>query len=106
MRVTTSGTNVTEFSLAVDNPLNKEQTSFFRVKAWGKTAEFVANYLSKGRLVSVDGRLEQRTYEKDGQKREIVEVVAERVQGLDRPKDDAPKAATAITDEYDPFGDE
>lgn len=109
-RLTTSGAKVSEFSIAVDDPFNKDKTSFFRVKAWGKTAEFVESYLSKGRLVSVSGRLEQRTYEKDGQRREAIEIVAERVQGLDRPRDDA-KPATAASggdpsDAYDPFADE
>ena len=109
-RTTTSGTKVAEFSIAVDNPFDKEQTSFFRCKAWGKTADFVSSYLSKGRLVSVSGRLEQRTYEKDGQKREAIEIVAERVNGLDRPRDDAQpaqaKTSTGGAGEYDPFADE
>lgn len=109
-RTTTGGTKVAEFSIAVDNPFDKEQTNFFRCKAWGKTAEFVENYLSKGRLVSVSGRLEQRKYQdKEGNNREAFEIVAERVNGLDRPKDDAPKQTTAAkqeVDEYDPFADE
>lgn len=105
IRTTTSGAKVAEFSIAVDNPFNKEETSFFRVKAWGKTADYVGSYVLKGQRVAVTGRLEQRRYEKDGQKRETVEIVAERVQGLDRPKDDA-KTTTTTTDEYDVWGDE
>lgn len=103
-RTTPSGTKVAEFSIAVDDPFNKDKAFFFRCKAWGKQADFVESYLSKGRLVSVSGRLEQRSYEKDGQKREIVEIVAERVNGLDRPKDDA-KPAAAPAGEYDVWGD-
>lgn len=108
IRTTTSGTKVAEFSVAVDNPFNKEETSFFRVKAWGKTADYVGAYVLKGQRVAVTGRLEQRRYEKDGQKRETVEIVAERVQGLDRPKDDAKPTTTTTggADEYDPFADE
>lgn len=108
-KTTTSGTKVAEFSIAVDNPFDKEQAFFFRVKAWGKQAEFVENYLSKGRLVSVSGRLEQRKYQdKDGNNREAIEIVAERVNGLDRPKDDAQPATKAptTTDAYDPFAQE
>lgn len=110
-KTTTSGTKVAEFSIAVDKRGKDEGANFFRVKAWGNQAEYVGNYLSKGRLVAIDGRLEQRSYEKDGQKREVIEVVAESVQGLDRPRDDAQPAAPAAkpkpsaNDDYDPFGD-
>ena len=106
-KTTPSGTKVAEFSIAVDKRGKDEGANFFRVKAWGNQAEYVGNYLSKGRLVAIDGRLEQRTYEKDGQKREVIEVVAESVQGLDRPRDDAQaaKPKPSATDDYDPFGD-
>ena len=109
-KTTTSGTKVAEFSIAVDKRGRDEGANFFRVKAWGNQAEYVGNYLSKGRLVAIDGRLEQRSYEKDGQKREVIEVVAESVQGLDRPRDGAQPAQAvkpkpSATDDYDPFGD-
>jgi len=108
---TPSGTKVAEFSIAVDKRGKDEGANFFRVKAWGNQAEYVGNYLNKGRLVAIDGRLEQRTYEKDGQKREVIEVVAESVQGLDRPRDDAQPTQSAkpkpsATDDYDPWADE
>jgi len=122
-RVIPSGNSVVEFSIAVDKQFGKKEGEpdayFFRVKAWGKTADFVANYLTKGRLVAVSGRLEQRKYQaSDGTNREVVEIVAENVQGLDRPRDDAgggggSYAGGANTggpapaaDEYDPFADE
>jgi single-strand DNA-binding protein len=104
------------FGLAVDDPFNKEHTNFFNVSAWGSSADFVAKYLTKGRLIAVDGRLNQRKYTtQDGQERNVVEIVADRVQGLDRPKDDAgggggaaqePVGVGASDDEYDPFADE
>jgi single-strand DNA-binding protein len=125
MRTTTTGKNVVEFSIAVTKRIKPQDGSpdadFFRIKAWGQTAEYVANYLDKGRLVAVDGRLEQRRYTaSDGQNREVIEIVAENVQGLDRPRDDqggggggAPAMAVApvggpapAEDEYDPFADE
>ena len=107
-KTTTSGTKVAEFSIAVDKRGRDEGANFFRVKAWGNQAEYVGNYLSKGRLVAIDGRLEQRSYEKDGQKREVIEVVAESVQGLDRPRDDAQaaKPKPSANDDYDPWADE
>lgn len=125
LRTTSTGKSVVSFSIAVDSPFKDEQgekkTSFFRVSAWGKTAEFVSNYLNKGRLVAVDGRLESRKYtDKDGNNREVVEVVADNVQGLDRPKDDAGgQTAGAMretaggggekpagADDYDPFAED
>lgn len=94
LRTTNTGKNVVEFSIAVDKRIKPTDPSqptadFFRVKAWGNTADFVSNYLTKGRLVAVDGRLETRKFvDKDGNNREIVEVVADNVQGLDRPRDE------------------
>lgn len=119
-RVIPSGNSVVEFSIAVDKRFKKEgepDAYFFRVKAWGKTADFVANYATKGRLVAVDGRLEQRKYQaSDGQNREIIEVVAEDVNLLDRPRDDGGGGGASMggdtggpapaADEYDPFADE
>lgn len=123
LRTTTTGKQVTDFSIAVDKRIKPTDGSptadFFRVSAWGQTAEFVANYLTKGRLVAVDGRLQSRKYtDKDGNNREVVEVVADNVQGLDRPRDDggnnmagtaavhAGGASVPKDDEYDPFADE
>ena len=65
---------VASFSLAVNGYGDK--VSFFDVEAWRRTADIVAQYCSKGKLVSVTGRLEQQRWEKDGQKRSKVVVVA------------------------------
>lgn len=107
LRTTTTGKSVVEFSIAVDKqrkPVDGSNAAdFFRVKAWGATADFVNNYLSKGRLVAVDGRIEQRRWQApDGQNRETYEVVAEQVQILDRPRDDA-QSKPAAEEDYDPF---
>jgi len=121
LRTTGTGKSVVSFSIAVTKKIKPTDGSpdadFFSVTAWEKTAEYVSNYLSKGRLVAVDGRLQTRKYTgSDGVNREVVEVVADNVQGLDRPKDgDAPAGAAttaavttpaASADEYDPFADE
>lgn len=117
LRNTTTGKQVVNFSIAVDDRFNKDNTNFFNVSAWGSTADFVAKYLTKGRLIAVDGRLQQRKYTtQDGQNRDVVEIVADNVQGLDRPRDDAssgssaavrePAGVAASDDEYDPFADE
>ncbi len=120
LRTTSTGKSVVEFSIAVNKRMKAADgtdADFFRVKAWGQTAEYVNNYLTKGRLVAVDGRLETRKWtDQNGANRETIEVVADNVNGLDRPRDDAgggssaPRptstAAAPPPDEYDPFADE
>ena len=85
------GTAICNFSIAVDrqykDKAGNKQADFFRITAWRKTAEFVGNYGSKGRLVAVDGKLQSRSYDKDGQKISVVEVVADDVNFLDKPKE-------------------
>ena len=134
LRTTNSGKNVVEFSIAVSKRVKPQDgapdADFFRVKAWGQTADYVNSYLTKGRLVAVDGRLETRKWtDQNGTNRESVEVVADNVNGLDRPRDDAggnsgggsyaggntgggaaaparPVSAAPSEEEYDPFADE
>lgn len=88
LRYTTSGTAVATFTLAVDRPRradSEKETDFIPVVAWGKTAENCANYIGKGSLVAVEGRIQVRTYEaKDGDKRWVTEVIADNVRFLDR----------------------
>lgn len=79
-----SGTAVGSFTLAVNRIGGKqEETDFIDIVVWGKQAENCAQYLQKGSLAAVDGRLQIRSYEaKDGQKRRVAEVVAFSVQFL------------------------
>ena len=98
LRYTPNGTPVTQFRLAVDRPGGSEgETLFIPVVCWRKLAETVGTYVRKGRLVAVEGSLQQRTYEQDGQKRTQYEILASRVSFLDRRK---PVAAEA-SDEAD-----
>jgi single-strand DNA-binding protein len=114
LKSTNTGKSVCDFSIAVNKRVkssNGADSDFFRVKAWGQTAEYVNTYLSKGRLVVVDGRLETRKWkDKEGNEREAVEIVADNVSGLDKPKDDAQKAKTsapiATADQLDAWEDE
>ncbi len=119
LRTTTTGKNVCGFGIAVTKRIKPQDGSpdadFFSVTAWGQTAEYVANYLTKGRLVAVDGRLQSRKYTaQDGTNREAIEIIAENVQGLDRPREDAGESAPKMAavgpapsaDEYDPFAEE
>ena len=80
LRTTTSGKQVTSFTLAV-NAYKEEDTSFIEVVAWNKTAEIVSSYTHKGDLLTVSGRLQQRKYEdKSGNSRSVIEVIAQDVQ--------------------------
>jgi single-strand DNA-binding protein len=92
LRYTPSGVAVANFRLAVDrqftNPQGERETDFIDIVAWRQDAEFAANYLTKGRLVLVDGRIQVRNWTtQDGQRRRNVEVVADRLRGLDRPRE-------------------
>src|SRR5437764_15313624 len=85
---TTNGIAIVKFGMAVDrvtkNPeTGEKETDFIDVVAWRRTAEFVTQYITKGRLVAVEGRLQIRSWvAQDGTKRRAAEVVADNVQGL------------------------
>lgn len=85
----TSGeTTVTRFSLAVDRGDKNGNTDFPNVVCFGKVAEAVAKYMSKGRLVAVHGQLRTGSYtDKKGNKRYTTEVAADVVKFLDSKKD-------------------
>ena len=85
-----TGTSVVNFTVAIDRPVKGQDKTadFIPVVAWEKTAERVAQHVRKGHRVGVTGRLQTRTYETpDGQKRSVMEVVAQRVDFLE-PKHD------------------
>ncbi|MFA5485715.1 MAG: single-stranded DNA-binding protein [Bacilli bacterium] len=84
LRRTQTNLAVTTFTVAVDNRGKDAGASFLPVVCWNQTAEFVANYLKKGNLVGVDGRLQQRSYENQAkQKVYVIEIVADTVQALE-----------------------
>ncbi|MDP2651018.1 MAG: single-stranded DNA-binding protein, partial [bacterium] len=87
LRTTPGGAHVISFSVATNrvwtdkNGGRKEETEFHNVVAWGRQAEVVSQFLKKGGLILVEGRLQTRSWEgKDGQTRRTTEIVAERVQ--------------------------
>jgi single-strand DNA-binding protein len=85
-----NGVPVTSFTIAVDRPFTNQQgtreADFIPIVTWRKLAETCANYLNKGRLVAVAGRLQIRSYEdKEGNKRKAAEIVADEVRFLDKP---------------------
>lgn len=90
-RTTASGISVTRFTIAVDRVRAREGveqvTDFLRIVTWRRLAEICAQYLNKGRLVAVEGRLQVDSYEKDGERRYSTEIVADNMQILDRNRD-------------------
>ncbi|MEW6097121.1 MAG: single-stranded DNA-binding protein [bacterium] len=93
LRYIPTGQPVTNFTVAINRNYTtqtgerREETSFIPIVVWGKQAETCNQYLSKGRAVLVEGRLQQRSWEnQEGQKRSTIEVVADRVVFLGGPK--------------------
>lgn len=89
LRYTPGGAAVTSFGLAINTTIGrsdggdpKEETCFVRIVVWGKQAESCKQYLAKGRLVCVEGRLIYRSWEQEGKTRSTLEVRADRVQFL------------------------
>ena len=86
LRYTQNGTAVATFTLAVDRKFKREETDFIPIVVWAKQAENCANYLNKGSLVAIEGRIQVRTYDnQEGQRRWVTEVVAEDVRFMGKP---------------------
>ena len=88
LKYTPSGTPVANFSIANNNSYTSngqkvDEVSYFNVVAWTKLAELCSEYLKKGKKVLIAGRLQQRRWEtNDGEKRNVIEVVAKEVEFL------------------------
>jgi len=100
-RFTSTGKKVTHFSVAVGRHWKsaegevKEATDWFNVEAWGHLGEICQQYLIKGRLVFIEGRLQTDRYEQGGETRYFTKVIAGQMLMLDR----APEEAEAISDD-------
>ena len=100
VRHTQSGQVVASFSVATDESYKDKQgnkvevVEWHNVTAFGKTAEFVSNYLSKGRLVYVEGKIKTEKYtDKQGVEKHATKILADRVQGLDKRDEGQQQAA-------------
>ncbi|MGE4170481.1 MAG: single-stranded DNA-binding protein [Candidatus Margulisiibacteriota bacterium] len=87
VRTTVSGIAVARFTIAVDRSkrrdTNEKITDFLRIVTWRRQAEIAGQYLRKGKLVAIEGRLQLESYEKDGEKQSMAEIVADTFQMLD-----------------------
>ena len=104
MRYTPSGVATVKIGLAVNrsftNAEGQREADFIDVVAWRKQAETAAQFLKKGRLIAIDGRLQTRTYEKDGVRHKVYEVVADQIRFLDSAKDGQHDGGAGAGEEY------
>jgi single-strand DNA-binding protein len=106
-----TNTPVARFSLAVDRGYTKQgeekQTDFINCVAWNKTAEFVSNYFTKGRMAVVVGRIQTRSWDdKDGNKRYATEVVADEIYfGDSKANGTTQQPATNYDEDFSPVED-
>ena len=103
VKVTSSDKTTTTFGLAVDRPFKnrdgKTEADFINIVTWNKTAEVAGNYLHKGERLLVEGRLQIRSYEgKDGQKHYVTEVIADRVEFIEKRNSSGAQTATPKED--------
>ena len=100
VKYTQSGTAVCTFTLAVDRKFAKKDSGqptadFIPIVAWRKLAEIIGNNLVKGRRISVEGRIQVRSYDaQDGSKRYATEIVADEVEFLDSKEQTGAQSAT------------
>ena len=96
-----NNTAVSRFSLAVKRRIKGDvDTDFINIVAWGKSAEFVAKYFKKGDGIIINGNIQTRSYDKDGHKVYVTEVIADNVDFPPVRKSDKPDAF----DRVDTFG--
>ena len=86
LKTTQSGVSVTSFTVAVNRRVKQGEESkadFFNVTAWRGTAEFITRFFHKGSSIMVVGSLQNRSWERDGQKRTVTEIVADEAHFVD-----------------------
>ena len=103
LKTTPSGVSVTSFTIAVNRRTGNDQADFFNVTAWRGTAEFISRYFQKASSICIMGSLQTRSYEKDGQKRFVTEIVADEAFFVDGKNDNASTTPSFI--EIDPDDD-
>lgn len=108
LRYTPTGVAVCQFTLAVDRPFTREgerETDFIPIVTWRQLAETCANYLRKGRLTAVEGRIQIRNYENnEGRKIYVTEVIADNVRFLESNRNSSNDEPIDISDDDLPFG--
>jgi len=111
LRYTPNGTATATFTLAVDRPFSSQngerEADFIPVATWRQLAETCAEYLRKGRLTAVEGRIQVRNYENnEGKRVYVTEVIADNVRFLESNRSSQPEDRPERSDNRDPFSDE
>lgn len=106
LRYTSNGTATAQFTLAVDRPFTKQggekEVDFIPIVTWRQLAETCANYLRKGRLTAVEGRIQTRNYENnEGRRIYVTEVIADNVRFLESNRENGREERRDFT--TDPF---
>ncbi|MFK4167213.1 single-stranded DNA-binding protein [Paenibacillus lautus] len=110
LRYTPAGVAVCQFTLAVDRPFTRDggerETDFIPIVTWRQLAETCANYLRKGRLTAVEGRIQVRNYENnEGKRVYVTEVIADNVRFLESSRQENTQTESRSYKE-DPFSDD
>lgn len=110
LRYLPNGTAVTTFTIASNRNYTlpsgekKQEVTFMRVVVWARRAEVCAEFLSKGSSAFVEGRLQSRSWQaQDGQKRTTIEIVADNVQFLGRPRREGAQVPAAAGESQEPL---
>lgn len=107
LRHTTSGTAVCQINVAISRPVaqgSEPQTDFINVTIWNKQAENVAKYLSKGRQIAVEGRIQTRNYDNnEGKRVYVTEIIASNVEFLGSASDNNRSNNTTQSYNENPF---
>ena len=104
LKYSNSGTAFCRFTVAVNRDFNREEADFINCLAFKKTAETIAEYLSKGKRIALQGRIQTGSYEnKNGDKVSTFEVVADRFEFVDSAKSDTSKNVRSEEDLEDDF---
>ena len=106
-KATSNGISVTRFSVAVQRKYKNEDgtypSDFFNCVAWRATADFVAKYFTKGQRIGLSGSLQTRSYEAEGQKRSVTEIVADEVEFIESKPKEEKKAEDLFGEELKDF---
>lgn len=103
LRTTSNGTPVAKFSLAVNRI--KDGVDFIPIVVWNQQAENTNQFCGKGSKILVEGRMQNREYEKDGFKAHITEVIADRIEYLSKGKKEPQEAKETPINAFEEFGE-
>lgn len=108
--IPSTGNAVTTFSLAVNRDFKDKdgnrQADFFNIVVFGKSAEYVANYLGKGKICAVRGRLQNESWEKNGEKKYATKIIADQVEILEWEKKEQGESTVSEIDGFRALEDE